>query len=90
MSGHDILLYYTRQTLSITKQVIHILTCTHYLCFRTNRLHQCALTTKVLSLWLECLQLDHFRRLLQWPHNANHIEEVFACYEAVELLLLFL
>ena len=40
-----------------TQPVIHNLTCTHYLCFRTNRLHRCALTTKVVSLWLECLQL---------------------------------
>jgi hypothetical protein len=90
ISGHVILLYFCRETVPITKQVIHILTCTLDLCFRTNRLHQCALTTKVLSLWLECLQLDHFTNLLQWPHHANHIAAVFACYEAVELLLLFL
>jgi hypothetical protein len=83
-------LYICRQTVPTTKQVIHILTCTHYLCFRTTRLHHCALTTKVQSLWLECQHLDHFKHLLQWPHHADHIAAVFACYEAVELLLLLL
>jgi len=38
--------------------------------------------------WVSAVKpLWHFRRLVQWPHNAVH-SEVLPCYEVAELLLL--